>query len=184
MYIPILISNITTMVTGGIICIVYYWKIGLMTLYISPLIAGGCYITIIFISGYDDETLLKYSSSNKTAMEIITTIKTALSFNHHHFLLQKYKNLIFEDDSSIMKNGAKIGFFYGLSVSFIVLSMALMLYPSAHIISNTIEKEDYLNINIAFGVPLWCGMVAGCNFFFVSGSAAGKLSAKRVFKLL
>jgi hypothetical protein len=33
-------------------------------------------------------------------------------------------------------------------------------------------------------VPLWCGWVAGCSFFFVSGSAAGKKSAERVFELL
>ncbi len=94
-YIPILITNITTMVSGAIICLIYYWKVGLLTLYGIPLIATGCYVTMIFIGGYDDDSLLKYSTSNKTAMEIMTNIKTALSFNHHHLLIQKYKKLIF-----------------------------------------------------------------------------------------
>lgn len=94
-YIPILITNITTMVSGAVICLVYYWRVGLLTLYVIPLIAIGCYVTMIFIGGYDDDSLLKYSFSNKTAMEIMTNIKTALCFNHHHLLLQKYKALIF-----------------------------------------------------------------------------------------
>jgi hypothetical protein len=62
-------------------------------------------------------------------------IKTSLSFNYQHTLLNKYKGLIEEADSSIMKNGAKIGLFYGLSVCLIVLSIALMIYPTAHIVS-------------------------------------------------
>ena len=53
-YIPVLITNVTTMVTGVIICLVYYWRIGLLTLYAIPLIAAGCFITMIFVSGYDD----------------------------------------------------------------------------------------------------------------------------------
>jgi ATP-binding cassette subfamily B (MDR/TAP) protein 1 len=53
-YIPVLITNITTMVAGVVICLVYYWRIGLLTLYTIPLIAAGWFITMIFISGYDD----------------------------------------------------------------------------------------------------------------------------------
>jgi hypothetical protein len=67
-YIPVLITNITTMVSGAIICLFYYWKVGLLTLYSIPLIAVGCYITMMFVGGYNDDSLLKYSSSNKTAM--------------------------------------------------------------------------------------------------------------------
>jgi hypothetical protein len=41
-----------------------------------------------------------------------------------------------------------------------------------------------LNAVISVVVPLWCGWVAGCSFFLVSGSGAGKKSAKRIFSLL
>jgi hypothetical protein len=63
-------------------------------------------------------------------------IKTALSFNHHHQILKKYKNLIFEGDISIIKSGAKIGVFYGISVFMINIASGFMLYPAAHIIVN------------------------------------------------
>lgn len=82
-----------------------------------------------------------------------------------------------------MKNGAKIGLSYGSSIFLIILSIALMLYPAAHIVKN-MDESDQLNAVVSVVVPLWCGWVAGCSFFFVSGSAAGKKSAKRVFDLL
>ena len=53
-YIPVLITNITTMVAGAIICLVFYWKIGVFTLYCIPLTGTGCFIAMIFVSGFDD----------------------------------------------------------------------------------------------------------------------------------
>lgn len=100
-------------------------------------------------------------------------IKTALSFNHHHTLLKKYKNLIFEEDLSIFKSGAKIGAFYGLSVFMIIISIGFILFPTSHIVANK-KEVDNVNVMVAIVVPLWCGWVAGCSFFFVSGAGAGK----------
>jgi hypothetical protein len=100
-------------------------------------------------------------------------IKTALSFNHHHTLLKKYKNLIFEGDLSIFKSGAKIGAFYGLSVFMIFISIGFILFPTSHIVADK-KEEDNANIFVAVVVPIWCGWVAGCSFFFVSGAGAGK----------
>ncbi len=51
-YIPILITNATTIVGGVALCLAYFWKIGLLSLVTIPLIAIGGYITMIFISGY------------------------------------------------------------------------------------------------------------------------------------
>ena len=182
-YIPVIITNLTTMASGIIICLVYYWRVGLLTLYAIPLMGAGCYIAMIFVSGYNDQNLHKYSSSNKTAVELMMNIKTALSFNHHHTILKKYKNLIFEGDLSILKGGAKIGAFYGLSVFILTIALGFITYPTAHI---AIDQKTAGDINIVVGlvVPLWCGWVAGCSFFFASGAGAGKESAKRVFKLL
>ena len=116
-------------------------------------------------------------------MELMMNIKTALSFNYHHTILRKYKDLIFEGDLSILKSGAKIGAFYGISVFMITIAIGLLLYPAAHaIIDNNVAGD--IEIVVAIVVPLWCGWVAGCNFFFVSGAGAGKKSAERVFKLL
>jgi ABC-type multidrug transport system fused ATPase/permease subunit len=53
-YIPILISNFTTCVGGIVICLVYLWQIGLLSLYAIPMIAIGGYISMLFIGGYDD----------------------------------------------------------------------------------------------------------------------------------
>jgi ABC-type multidrug transport system fused ATPase/permease subunit len=53
-YIPVLIGNFTTSVGGIILCLVFLWQIGLLSLYSIPLIAIGGYISMLFIGGYDD----------------------------------------------------------------------------------------------------------------------------------
>lgn len=65
----------------------------------------------------------------------------------------------------------------------IIISIGFMLFPTSHIVADY-KEADNVNVLVAVVVPLWCGWVAGCNFFFVSGAGAGKESAKRVFKLL
>ncbi len=75
-------------------------------------------------------------------------IKTALSFNYHQNILKKYKNLIFEGDISIIKSGAKIGAFYGLSVLMINIAIGFLLYPAAHLI---VDQKLAGDINIVIG---------------------------------
>lgn len=59
-YIPILITNFTTIIAGIAICLGYLWQLGLLSLYSIPLIAVGGYISMLFIGGYDDETIHRY----------------------------------------------------------------------------------------------------------------------------
>lgn len=53
-YIPILITNFTTIIVGVIICISYFWQVGLLSFISIPLIAIGNFIAIQFIGGFDD----------------------------------------------------------------------------------------------------------------------------------
>jgi ATP-binding cassette subfamily B (MDR/TAP) protein 1 len=53
-YIPVLITNFTTIIGGVVLCLAYLWQIGLLSLFTIPLIALGGYISVIFIGGYDD----------------------------------------------------------------------------------------------------------------------------------
>lgn len=51
-YIPVVVANISTAIVGVIVCLIYYWKLGLLSLACLPLITVGSYIGMIFISGY------------------------------------------------------------------------------------------------------------------------------------
>ena len=59
-YIPVVITNFTTIIAGIIICLYYLWEMGLISLFRIPFLAIGGYISMLFIGGYDDESLHKY----------------------------------------------------------------------------------------------------------------------------
>ena len=83
----------------------------------------------------------------------------------------------------MMKRGAKLGLFFGFSFFLLFTSIGVSLLSGAHIIANDqgIDKEGAV---VCLVICVWCGWIAGNNFMFIAHSAAGKKSAKAVFKLL
>lgn len=53
-FVPILITNITTSICGIVLPIAYLWQVGLLSLFALPMVAIAGYISVIFISGYED----------------------------------------------------------------------------------------------------------------------------------
>lgn len=66
-FVPLVIANLCTMITGAIIPIFYSWKLGLLSLVAGPLIAISTYLSMIYIRGYEDESLHKYEHTDQIA---------------------------------------------------------------------------------------------------------------------
>ncbi len=86
-YIPVLVSNFTTMIAGVVVSLIYTWKIGLVNVFVLPAVTFGGYISISFIGGFDDENLHIYEPSNKIADELIINIKTIFALNFQRRML-------------------------------------------------------------------------------------------------
>lgn len=93
-YIPILISNFSTLFGGISICLLYLWQLGLLSLFSVPMIAIGGYIAMLFIGGYEDETLDRHDGSDRIANETIVNIKTVLALNCQNLMTNKYISLL------------------------------------------------------------------------------------------
>lgn len=77
----------------------------------------------------------------------------------------------------------KIGFFFGLSIFIIQAAIGSAMFSNDHILAY-LGNQTTIGITVALTVPMWCGWVAGNNFFFIAHAGAGKKSAARVFNLL
>lgn len=53
-YVPILVSTVCTIVGAMIIPLSFDWKLGLLSLFSTPLIAIAAYLSMIFVGGYVD----------------------------------------------------------------------------------------------------------------------------------
>lgn len=183
MYIPILITNFTTIFAGIGLCLFYLWELGMLALATIPLIAIGGYISMLFIGGYDDKSLHKYEHSDRIASELMIHIKTVLSLNYQHRLLKRYKKILTVPQSDMLKRGAKIGFFFGLSMLLIQMTIGTAMYLEDVVLAK-IPYKPTIEIVVSMVVPMWCGWISGNNFFFIAHAGSGKKSARSIFKLL
>lgn len=113
----------------------------------------------------------------------MVNIKAVLALNFQKRMRDKYVSKLDNDPLASLSRGAKIGFFFGLSLFIILMAIGSALYVDNYIIMN-LSLQTALNIVIAITVPMWCGWVAGNNFYFISKAGAGKESAKKIFQLL
>ena len=183
MYIPILITNFTTIFAGVGLCLYYLWELGILALFTIPLIAVGGYISMLFIGGYDDKSLHKYEHSDRVASELMIHIKTVLSLNYQHRLLKKYTKVLTVPQIDMLKRGAKIGCFFGLSMLLIQSTIGTAMYLEDVVLAK-IPFKSTIEIVVSMVVPMWCGWISGNNFFFIAHAGSGKESARSIFKLL
>ena len=111
------------------------------------------------------------------------SIRTILSFNYQSRLIKKYESKLTEPLWDTLKLGAKIGLTFGSSTMVFTISVATLLYTAANILANSTDINS-IEFIIVFTVPVWCGWVAGNNFFYASHISAGKISAKNIFQIL
>ena len=74
-----------------VICFIYDWRFGFVSILVTPLIALAFYIAMLFIGGYEDTSFQKMHKADQVANELITTIKTSFVLNYQEKLLDKYK---------------------------------------------------------------------------------------------
>lgn len=55
------------MIVGVAITIAYNWKLGLISIYVLPVISLAGFMSITFIGGFDDENMSLYYDSDKIA---------------------------------------------------------------------------------------------------------------------
>jgi len=59
-YIGVVLSNTTTIVLALIFCFAFNWRLGILSMFIIPLIIISGYISMIFFGGYEDKSLHIY----------------------------------------------------------------------------------------------------------------------------
>jgi ABC-type bacteriocin/lantibiotic exporter with double-glycine peptidase domain len=77
-----------------VICSIYEWRLGLLSMLVTPLIALSFYISMLFIGGYEDSSLQKSSKADRISYELILNIKTAFALNYQERMLEMYQRAI------------------------------------------------------------------------------------------
>ncbi|CAM2105500.1 unnamed protein product [Caretta caretta] len=86
----IFVQLFATFLTGIIIGFIYGWKLTLVILSVSPLLAASVAVGSIFLASFTTEELTAYARAGAVAEEILTAIRTVVAFNGQMKALAKY----------------------------------------------------------------------------------------------
>ncbi|XP_065439363.1 ATP-dependent translocase ABCB1-like isoform X1 [Chrysemys picta bellii] len=79
-----------TFLTGIVIGFVYGWKLTLVILSVSPLLSAAATVGSIFLASFTTKELTAYARAGAVAEEILTAVRTVVTFNGQMKALAKY----------------------------------------------------------------------------------------------
>ncbi|XP_065439358.1 ATP-dependent translocase ABCB1-like isoform X2 [Chrysemys picta bellii] len=86
----IFVQLFATFLTGIVIGFVYGWKLTLVILSVSPLLAAAATVGSIFLASFTTKELTAYARAGAVAEEILTAVRTVVTFNGQMKALAKY----------------------------------------------------------------------------------------------
>ncbi|KAG8139075.1 hypothetical protein E2320_001848, partial [Naja naja] len=182
--IAILIQNFSTFLTGIIIGFAYGWKLTLVILSVTPLIAvsGGLWSYILSI--LTTKELMAYAKAGSVAEEILSAIRTVIAFNGQKKAIARYDKNLEEAQSIGTKKTITTNISTGVSQFLIYGCYALAFWYGTKL---TVDEKD--NYDIGTVLIVFFSVLIGA---FSLGQASPNLenvanargAAYQVFKII
>uniref|UniRef100_A0AAR2JTE7 ABC-type xenobiotic transporter n=1 Tax=Pygocentrus nattereri TaxID=42514 RepID=A0AAR2JTE7_PYGNA len=122
-------------ITGIIIGFIYGWKLTLVILSISPLLAGS------ILASLTSKELSAYAKAGAVAEEILVAIRTVVAFNGQKKALEKYETNLVEAKKFGVKKAVTTNVSMGLTQFFIFATYALAFWYGTKL--SVDEPENY-----------------------------------------
>uniref|UniRef100_A0A3B4DH40 ATP-binding cassette sub-family B member 5 n=1 Tax=Pygocentrus nattereri TaxID=42514 RepID=A0A3B4DH40_PYGNA len=130
-----------TFVAGFIIGFVYGWKLTLVILAVSPLLAGSAAVWSKILASLTSKELSAYAKAGAVAEEILVAIRTVVAFNGQKKAVQQYEdNLVYAMNFGV-KKAVTTNVSMGLTQFFIFGAYALAFWYGTKL--SVDEPENY-----------------------------------------
>ncbi|TRY58771.1 hypothetical protein DNTS_034608 [Danionella cerebrum] len=130
-----------TFIAGFVIGFVYGWKLTLVILAVSPLLAGSAAVWSKVLASLTSKELSSYAKAGAVAEEILVAIRTVVAFNGQSKAVEKYeKNLVEAKDFGV-KKAITTNVSMGLTQFFIFATYALAFWYGTKL--SVDEPENY-----------------------------------------
>ncbi|XP_030301088.1 ATP-binding cassette sub-family B member 5 [Calypte anna] len=164
----IFVQFFATFVAGIIIGFIYGWKLTLVILSVSPLLAASAAVWSTLLSTLTTKELSAYAKAGAVAEEILTAIRTVVAFNGQQKALAKYDAQLEMARSIGLKKSIITDTSLGVSQFIIFGSYALAFWYGTKL---TAEEENY---NIGSVLIVFFSVLIGT---FSLGQAAPNLES-------
>ncbi|NXN78765.1 MDR1 protein, partial [Bombycilla garrulus] len=126
--ISIFLQFFSTFVSGLIVGFIYGWKLALVVMSVSPLLAASAGIWSALLTSLTAKELSAYAKAGAVAEEILTAVRTVVAFNGQQKALEKYDENLEMAKRVGMKKSIITNTCLGLSQFFIFGSYALAFW--------------------------------------------------------
>ncbi|XP_054240801.1 ATP-binding cassette sub-family B member 5 [Indicator indicator] len=164
----IFVQFFATFVAGVIIGFIHGWKLTLVVLSVSPLLAASAAVWSSLLASLTAKELSAYAKAGAVAEEILTAIRTVVAFNGQQKALAKYDANLEMARSVGLKKSIATNTSLGVSQFFIFGSYALAFWYGTKL---TAEDENY---NIGRVLIVFFSVLVGA---FSLGQAAPNLES-------
>ncbi|XP_065254511.1 ATP-dependent translocase ABCB1-like [Emys orbicularis] len=173
-----------TFLTGIVIGFVYGWKLTLVILSVSPLLAAAAAVGSIFLASFTTKELTAYARAGAVAEEILTAIRTVVAFNGQMKALAKYDvNL-----ENARKVGVKKSITTYTSLGFIELilfgAFALALWYGTKLTVEEKENYDIGRVLIVLFSMIRGAFFLGQSYPYLESVSNARGAAYEVYKVI
>ncbi|XP_067418187.1 ATP-dependent translocase ABCB1-like [Emydura macquarii macquarii] len=146
----IFVQFFATFLTGIIIGFINGWKLTLVILSVSPLLAASAAVGSLFLASFTTKELAAYASAGAVAEEMLTAIRTVVAFNGQMKALTKYDVNLENARSVGVKKTIITNASLGFAQFFIFGAYALAFWYGTKLIREEEETYDIGRVLIVF----------------------------------
>jgi len=176
------VQNICTIICGLGIAFYYGWKLTLVVLACSPLIAFANAMHMTAMKGFTEKFRKANESANQIATEGFSNIRTVASFTREDFIIRTFVQKMEEPQKLAIKSSITRGFLTGLGQLFLFGSYTLSFWYGGKLIDD--GEYTFLNVMKVFFAIVMCAMGLGQAAGMAPDAAAAKRAASVIFKLI
>ncbi|XP_068092086.1 ATP-dependent translocase ABCB1-like isoform X2 [Hyperolius riggenbachi] len=139
----IFVQFLSTFLSGITIGFIHGWKLTLVILSVSPLLAVSAAIWSKFIATFTSKELHAYAKAGAVAEEILTAIRTVIAFNGQQKAMDKYNANLIEARNVGIKKAVTLNVSMGINQFVIFGSYALAFWYGTRL---TVEEPENYSI--------------------------------------
>ncbi|XP_076826866.1 ATP-dependent translocase ABCB1 isoform X2 [Brachyhypopomus gauderio] len=155
--------------TGIIIGLVFGWKLALVILAVSPLLAGSAAVWSKILANLTNKELSAYAKAGAVAEEVLVAIRTVVAFNGQQKALQKYESNLVDAKNFGVKKAITTNVSLGLTQFFIFGTYALAFWYGTKL-----SVDEPQNYSIGSVITVFFAVMIGA---FSLGQAAPNLES-------
>uniref|UniRef100_A0A8D0GPQ2 Uncharacterized protein n=1 Tax=Sphenodon punctatus TaxID=8508 RepID=A0A8D0GPQ2_SPHPU len=180
----IFVQFFATFLTGIIIGFVYGWKLTLVILSVSPLLAASAAVWSFLLASLTTKELSAYANAGAVAEEILTAIRTVIAFNGQKKALERY-DINLENARSVgMKKSITTNTSLGLSQFIIFGCYALAFWYGTKLSVEESENYSIGSVLIVFFAVLIGAFSLGQASPNLESIASARGAAYEVYKII